>query len=757
MFEHRKIRELDDFFVELNNRQEQAVYFYRVDAYSAKVESFFIQYYKAARASGMVFEGKMLNPTGQQLAYYQEILGDDFEKTNAFILASLAKWLPGLPAMQSEHLAQAMMQVFATLEQQGKNANIIKNAYIKFMCWLYYKCRWMLQQLGTMKVPKILYEGTVSSYELAFLSVLSKAGCDVVLLLKDGEDAYLQIDKEGTMSDRFVFDDMQAMPEYFGVKWLQEKVKNEVNLEKLYGSKPTVKNATNIWLEGNIFKDIRKEFSVRGEDTSYYYNCFCRMRGVEDKLTYLNELYQMQFSLKNKNTPIVIVNEQIPAPSLEEIAAINRKQYQTVEQLLMDLLANLQPVQDMQLQALVRKAFLDTMIAESRKADQNINKLTGIAVYLLCWLKRYQRALFSGWQMPKVSCFIYLGTCKNRKEALFLKMLAKLPVDVLVLQPDLQSSCCLEDANLYEEHYEDSLCVTQFPTEDSQVSIPTAAYHAERELETSLYQESGIYKNQQYAKANSIRLQTMYEEIAILWQEEVKYRPNFSTVNDVVNVPVIFAKVSGVKDQLLKEYWQSVKELVTEDTFVINKAPYWNRNKENPMQAQVSHFLKNGKVCVEEIKRQENYPYAVLREEMQNHIFAKMQLLIDQKWIRGTFENGTEYTIVATIMNLEKAIVRLIQKFDFTKKNPKLIYINTGDEVISLEDSILVAFLHLIGFDIVFFVPTGYQNIEKHFNRKIFDEHQIGEYMYDLRVPDIAKKSSGKRGNLLDKFFKKGR
>ena len=138
-------------------------------------------------------------------------------------------------------------------------------------------------------------------------------------------------------------------------------------------------------------------------------------------------------------------------------------------------------------------------------------------------------------------------------------------------------------------------------------------------------------------------------------------------------------------------------------------------------------------------------------------MLSKLQLLIDQKLIKGTFENGTEYTIVATILNLPKEIVRLIQKFDFTKKNPKLIYIHTGENMISLEDSIMVAFLHLIGFDIVFFVPTGYQNIEKHFNKRIFDEHQIGEYVYDLQVPDFSKDSLGKRGNIFGKLFRKGR
>ena len=88
-------------------------------------------------------------------------------------------------------------------------------------------------------------------------------------------------------------------------------------------------------------------------------------------------------------------------------------------------------------------------------------------------------------------------------------------------------------------------------------------------------------------------------------------------------------------------------------------------------------------------------------------------------------------------MNLNKDLLRLIQKFDFTKKNPKLIVINTSEKTLSLEDSILVAFLNLVGFDILFFVPTGYQCIEKYFPDGYVNEHQIGEYLYDLSVPDF--------------------
>ena len=122
---------------------------------------------------------------------------------------------------------------------------------------------------------------------------------------------------------------------------------------------------------------------------------------------------------------------------------------------------------------------------------------------------------------------------------------------------------------------------------------------------------------------------------------------------------------------------------------------------------------------------------------MQDYLLDKIQLLLDQKIIAGTYQNGTEYTIVSTALNLPKDLLRMIQKFDFTKKNPKLLFINTTEKILSLEDSILVAFLNLVGFDILFFVPTGYQCIEKYLPTGYVNEHQIGDYLYDLSVPDF--------------------
>ena len=195
---------------------------------------------------------------------------------------------------------------------------------------------------------------------------------------------------------------------------------------------------------------------------------------------------------------------------------------------------------------------------------------------------------------------------------------------------------------------------------------------------------------------------------------------------------------------------------MTEETYVISKAPFIESTDANSIKAHATEFYKNNRLQREKIKSHPVYRYGVLREEMQDYILDKLGLLIAQKTIRGTGENGTEYTIISTVLNINKDIIRMIQKFDFTKKNPKLIYINTTETVISLEDSILTAFLSLLGFDVVFFVPTGYQSVEKYFNTKVMEEHQIGEYLYDLQVPNFELIPSGTRQSWRDRLFKRG-
>lgn len=757
MLEHKKIRNLNDYFVELSGRQSKEVYFYRINGYSEEIGDFIKKYYDAARRTGVIIEGKIPNPDEKNLAYYGEIMGMDFQMDLGFITASLKKWLPRMNDFQRQNVAASLYDSLDSMRKNGKTENMLKNAYIKFMCWLYYKFERIVNQLGENNIPKILYEGDISTYELMLISILSNAGCDVILLQYHGDQGYLRVDSGSVLSDNLQINGMQTFPEDFCIKKVREEIQADINNERLYGIRPSVHNCTNAWIKGKGLDDIRESVTIRGNDSRFFYNCFCRINGAEDRLTYANELFQLQQELKNSNRKLVIVNGEIPKPTPEEIAGIKRGNYAKQEQMILDLAGNIKYTANIELQRIMHKAFVDIILAEAGKGGGNLNRLTNKAVYLLCWLKRYVPLLFANWKMPEIGCFIYLGGCKNENEAMLLSFFARLPLDVLILCPNLNTKCCLNDKLLYEVNFQESLVMNQYPEDNSQVRIGTAAYHAERDLDTLMYQDTGIYRNKQYGKANTISLQTMYEEIKILWDQELKYRPSFSTVDGVVNIPVICAKISGVKDGLTQPYWISIKELMTDDTIMVTKAPYIEQAASNPMKAFSAEFFKNGKLQKNKIKNHSKYPYGILREDMQEFMLDKLQALLDQKLIKGIGENGTEYTVIAQVLNLPKEIVRLIQKFDFTKKNPKLIYINTSETVISLEDSILTAFLNLIGFDIVFFVPTGYQSIEKYFNKKLMEEHQIGEYQYDLQVPDLKRLSlNSARPTWRDKIFKRG-
>ena len=758
MFEHGKISGLDDFFLELDKRKEKKIYFYRINGYTQEVADFIKKYYEAARKSGVIIEGKIPNPDEKNLAYYNEIMGMDFQMSNEFILTSLKKWLPRMNDYQRENVAISIYDTLDSLRKSGKNENMLKNAYIKFMCWLYYKFERIVNILGENNIPKILYEGEISNYELLLITVLAKAGCDVVLLQYHGDQKYLQLDSTSIMSDNLIIQGMEAFPEQFNLKWIMKKIQEEFNNQRLYGDKPNLINCTNAWIEGKALVDIQKSIMARGDDPKLFYNCYCRINGVEDKLTYMNDLFKFYENIINSKRKVLVIDGSITPPTNDEIALINRRNYNKQDQMLLDLGNNIKYTPNNELQKLMKKAFIDIMLEESEKPEMNLNKLTNKAVYILCWLRRYQGDLFSNWKAPDISCFIHMGPCTNENETLFVKFLARLPIDVLILNPNLNQKCELIDSLLYEENYSESLNISAFPRENADIHIGTAAYHAERELDTLMYQDTGIYREKQYNKANTINLQTMYEEIKILWDEELKYRPSFSTVDDVVNIPVIYSKISGIKDEDVAAYWSSIKELITEDTFVIDKVPFIEPGTPNPAKAHVASFWKNGKLQRKTIKEDEYYQYGVLRDDVQEHILDKIQLLVESKLISGTFENGTEYTIIATILNLPKDIVRLIQKFDFTKKNPKIIMINTGEKVISLEDTIITAFLNLIGFDVIYFVPTGYQSVEKYFNKKVFEEHQIGQYVYDLHVPNFNNiKSNARSKRWRDKLFKRGK
>lgn len=752
MFQLGRIEKLHDYFSACSRRREQAVFFYRVAGYSGEVAAFLTQYDQAARTNGVVIEGRIPNPDPKQLDYLAEMMGSDFQLDAGFLTQKLTRWLPRLTGAQREAVVTAMTATLQDLQAHGKNENMLRNAYIKYMCWLYYKFERILGRLGGDELPKILYDGTVSSYELQLLVILARAGADIVLLERAGDAGYLRCDPTSQYARLYQAPGLTPFPADFSLRQLREQGRQQAERQKLYGAPAGIAPCTNAWMKTPDGKEILTAVRARGDDPKLFYNAFVVQYGVEDKLLFPSDMVAFYQQLKREGRKVCLENGRLPPPTPEEIAAVRRRNHQTAEQLAADLAANLQYPNNQQLQTLMRQAFLDVVLEEDKAVGGNLNRLLNKAVYLVAWMKRYQKDLFQNWQAPEVGVFLLFGACSGDNEALFLRLLAKLPVDVLVLLPDLNATCVLKDPALLDLHKEHSLPMTDFPVEPSQMRVRTAAYQAEREMDSILYQNTGLYRAKQHQKAEAVTLQTMYEEIGLLWDQELKYRPGFAAEGDTVTVPVLLEKICGIKDGPILPYWLEIKKLVTPETTLVTKLPWQTGLEANPMKPYATQFLRQGRLQREKIKQHKDYPYGILRPEIQDYLLDKLQVLLDEKLIAGTYQNGTEYTIVSTILGLPKDLLRRIQNFDFTKKNPKLIIISTTEETLSLEDSILVAFLNLVGFDILFFVPTGYQSIEKYFQKPFANEHQLGPYRYDLQVPDFRTLHEGGKSSIRKLF-----
>ena len=753
MLQQAALEKLDHYFVPLAGRPERCVYFYRFTGVTPEVNAFIRKYYEAARQSGAVIDGRLPNPDPGQLAYFSEMMGMEFRLDQGFLSAQLGRWLPRMSPAQREAVGEAVLATLQELRQGGKNDNMLRNAYIKYMCWLYYKFEHIVNRLGAENLPKILYNGTVSGYELQLLTVLSRVGADIVLLEREGDGGYAKLDPASRWSRLYQAPGLAPFPAGFSLKQLQAGLDQERERQRLLGPPPGVQACTNAWMKKPALTEVLTGVQARGRDERFFYNCFLAQYGVEETLTYSNDLFDFYRRLKSEGRRLCVASGRIEIPTPEEIGAIRRTSYASPEQLASGLSQNIQ-ASDPELRRLMVRAFMELVLAEGERAS--LSKLTNGAVYLLCWLRRYQKELFSGWKLPEVSVFILFGACATEHEARFLRFLARLPVDVLLLQPNLNAAGCLRDPGLLELRCEHSLAMERFPTEQGQARVSTAAYQAERDLDSIMYQDSGMYRDRQYAKAERVNLQTTYEEIAILWDQELKYRPSFQVLGDTVTLPVLLEKVCGVRYGETAQYWQEIKKLLTPDTLLIPRVPWIQPRDANPIKTCAPQFLQNGRLLRNKIKAHKLYQYGILRGEMQDYLLDKLQQLLDQRLIAGTYQNGTEYTVIAVALNLSRELLRRIQRFDFTRKNPKLVVINTTEEILSLEDSILFAFLNLVGFDILFFVPTGYQCVERYFQHPFAGEQQIGEYLYDLVPPDFST-LQGRGRNPIRKLFERSR
>ncbi|MDE6092903.1 MAG: YceG family protein, partial [Ruminococcus sp.] len=380
MFQHIKLNSLDDYFLNLSQRKGNNVFFYRINSYSDSIREFLCRYYEEARKNGVIIDGRIPNADQNNLSYYYETMGDSFSMNKQFFMLSLKKWLPRMNDTQRIAVAGSVYDTLSHLASQGKNENILKNAYIKFMCWLYYRFGSITNRLGGNNIPKILYNGTINIYELMLISILSKAGCDVVLLQTAGDSGYIKVDPTSELSRAYTGAG-QAFPADFSIKQIQQEIADKMHAERVFGQKPSYIIVTNSWARGDGLEDALTPVDKRGNQSGSIYNIFYRINGVYNRADYVNELISFKSEINSQKRNIVIADGEISAPSYDELSTVKRGNYSSPQTAVAELSKNIEFAGDEGLQQIMRYEFAKLMLEKSKESGMTINKLVNMCVY----------------------------------------------------------------------------------------------------------------------------------------------------------------------------------------------------------------------------------------------------------------------------------------------------------------------------------------------------------------------------------------
>ncbi|OON94774.1 MAG: hypothetical protein ATN33_04045, partial [Epulopiscium sp. Nele67-Bin001] len=511
--------QLNDFYLPLKSRPKQKGYICRFVGVNDYIEQFLVKYYKETTQRGVVIQGRIPNPTDANLRFYKEMLGENFELSVEYISSCLGMWLVKLQPNVKRILAQNLYDVLMQLKNKGKNLNIIKNTYIKFMCWLYFQFERVLQFTPTHETGKVLYAGELSLHEFDLLTILANCGVDVVILALKGEVQYRVVDPTGERSELYN-EKTQPFRSDFSVHSLAPK---PVPVEVPKTIFP--KAYTNEWVNDDAFEGILTFKNDRSCIEGHYSNVFVVFKGADNKVNFSRTLSKFYNDLKESKRRIVLENG-ISRVLPQEISAVKRELVSDIDGLVNTLQTNLADI------GYVRFHFGEMVKEIYAENGNNLQRTTNKAVQLVALFKRYEKDLV---RTENVPVFIYFGEVVDLIVDLFLRFVSRLLVDVVIIVPSPDGKCLIEeDSRAAVVQYSDDLGLDEYPTVLDNVHVGTMAYTAEAELTEMMYQDTGMYRQNQYGKAKSVTLRTTCEEIDILWNNELRFRPNFSTSNDMV-------------------------------------------------------------------------------------------------------------------------------------------------------------------------------------------------------------------------------
>lgn len=706
-------------------------------------------FYQLTRSEGLYIPNGIDNPAESEITRFFGTVGERLAFTREVISRHITMWLGQVRPAQRGLLAAALAESLALLKNQGSNDSIVKNTYIKFMCWLRSRFGPVLIGIGKASPPKVLFEGDISKYEALLLHALHLAGCDVVYVDFCSDASYKKADPAGAYSEPVRGALLSAPPVHFTASSPAPQRPAPPKSEPCPWERLAEQPCVNTWAgDTPLTEAVMLPAAQRG---GVLHSLFAVWFGADERAEYRNRLFHLKTALDGSTKKWLLLDQSPAAPSVEETARFRGIDKQGARgDLIHRLTERIAPSCEQTRRLAMQRAFAQAM---ERVPIQDLVRLFNYGVRLACWITRWADRLSGGKAPEEAPAVVCYGTVTETELPLFW-VLAQAGVDVLCFLPDPSARDVFTGSFLpiiwKETLFAGSLPAEPFPTREERLRASTAAYNASRELDQLLYNDTGMFRDRQFTRSRAVTLRTTYDEVWQLWHENAQFRPSFEAKDGIVHVPNLFVKICGVEKGDINAYWKQIRGLIGEDTYLLTDI---DSAKISGMEAGDARkrCLHGDKLDPVAVKKEPTYAYGHLPDNLQDYILEKIQDLIDYKMLVSE-QTDLPAAIVSVLCGIDVELVRLIQNFDFTREIPKVVAIDVDEKMFSLNNCIVLAFLNLVGFDIAIFTPTGYKNIEQYFRSDCFDTLIVGEYEFNLTVPKLQKSDT-----LLGRLFGPGR
>lgn len=705
---------------------------------------FLIEQFVAAQKNGLFFKEKLPLATTDEISAAAEYTASSFENA-VDIKRGLDMFLhkTNIPC-DSAKLAEVMARAVA---ECGANK---KNTYFVMLCWL-------IKYLGA-RPNTVLYIGSAALRELYFLYMLAAAGVKITLVSYGLDTDFNKFQYKDEITVKGGRNTAPIQIDFSKIDLSKEAKLAEMRAEgeRVGGLVKRLDTSA-----AGIFEDILKDRKSRvignggvytedGEIPVYS----AALIGFDEETVYTNMLVKFKEGFAGLKKQLIFIEKPLDNPNAEEVRALGTVPRTSTSEMIDALAMQITLGGDVTRTALARKTLTE-LLNELNTGNQTV--VLNYGNKLITWLYRCTQARKYAVRYEDIPVILYYGDI-SQSEMYFLNFMSRCGFDTVYISPNKKNSALVIDKNIGGRMQIFELPQSKesgsYPNKAIKMKVATVAYSAERDLDTMLYGgDTGIYRSFQFPNSQSVTLKTTFEEISILWKQEARFRTGFTTAGNLVSVPNIFAKISGVENGNLNNYWEDVRQKLTPDTFLIIKA----KNPENEPAEDLSvyrQFYRNGQYDFERFKASTLNKFSYLPDRIQDLLFYKLQEVVSSGFLKL---EGDELmcSVLNHGMNLTKSFMQMIQRFDFTRTIPKLIYIDAIEDTFQLWECIQLVLCNLIGFDILIYTPTGYKNLETYVSSDAFEEHIMNQFLYDVEVPKFKIPSEEKSGGFFGKLFGK--